>query len=155
VKPIALLEFASTVIELDRGFYDEIVAQARAEVPNEACGLIAGKEGVPVRLYPMRNAERSPVTYRFDAKEQYRVMTEIDDEGLEIYAIYHSHTHTEAYPSATDRARAHREDSLTLELSPWFPGTRYLIVSLAEQEPVLRGFTFEGGQPVEENVRIA
>ena len=143
------------MIELDRGFYDEIVAQARAEVPNEACGLIAGKEGVPVRLYPMRNADESPVTYRFDAREQYRVMTEIEDEGLEIFAIYHSHTHTEAYPSATDRARAHREDPVTGELSVWFPGTRYLILSLAGPEPILRGFTFEKGQPVEEDVRIA
>jgi proteasome lid subunit RPN8/RPN11 len=143
------------VIELDRGFYDEIVAQARAEVPNEACGLIAGKEGVAVRLYPMRNADESSTTYRFDAKEQYRVMTEIEDEGLEIFAIYHSHTHTEAYPSATDRARAHREDPVTGELSAWFPGTRYLVLSIAESEPVLRGFTFEKGQPVEEDVRIA
>jgi proteasome lid subunit RPN8/RPN11 len=150
-----LLEFRSTVIELDRGFYDEIVAHARAEVPNEACGLIASKEGVPYRLYPMRNADESPVTYRFDAKEQYRVMSEIEDEGLDIYAIYHSHTHTEAFPSATDRARAHREDPATGELSPWFPGTRYLIVSLAEQEPILRGFTFENGQPFEEDVRFA
>ena len=143
------------MIELDRGFYDEIVAQARAEVPNEACGLIAGKEGVAVRLYPMRNADESSTTYRFDAKEQYRVMTEIEDEGLEIFAIYHSHTHTEAYPSATDRARAHREDPVTGELSAWFPGTRYLVLSIAESEPVLRGFTFEKGQPVEEDVRIA
>ena len=143
------------MIELDRGFFDEIVAQARAEVPNEACGLIAGKEGVPVRLYAMRNADESPTTYRFDAKEQYRVMTEIEDEGLDIFAIYHSHTHTEAFPSATDRARAHREDPLTGELAAWFPGTRYLILSLAESEPVLRGFTFQNGQPVEEDVRIA
>jgi [CysO sulfur-carrier protein]-S-L-cysteine hydrolase len=142
------------VIELDRGFYEEIVAQARAEVPNEACGLIAGKEGVPVRLYPMRNADESPTTYRFDPKEQYRAMTEIEDEGLEIYAIYHSHTHTEAFPSATDRARAHREDPGSGELMAWFPGTRYLIVSVAEERPVLRAFTFEDGKPVEEEVRI-
>jgi len=142
------------VIELDRGFYEEIVAQARAEVPNEACGLIAAKEGVPVRLYPMRNADQSPVTYRFDAKEQYRVMSEIEEEGLDIFAIYHSHTHTEASPSATDRARAHREDPDTGRPEAWFPGTRYLIVSLAEHEPVLRAFIFREGEPVEEDVKI-
>jgi len=142
------------VIELDRGFYEEIVAQARAEIPNEACGLIAGKEGVPVRLYPIRNADESPTTYRFDPKEQYRAMTEIEDEGLEIYAIYHSHTQTEAFPSATDRARAHREDPRSGQLMAWFPGTRYLIASLAEERPVLRAFTFEDGKPVEEEVRI-
>jgi proteasome lid subunit RPN8/RPN11 len=142
------------VIELDRGTFDQIVAQARAEAPSEACGLIAGKEEVPFRIYPMRNADESPMTYRFDAKEQYQVMNEIEDEGLDIYAIYHSHTHTEAYPSATDRARAHWEDPRTGELTPIFPGTRYLILSLAGPEPVLRGFTFEKGEPVEEEVAI-
>ena len=142
------------MIELDRATFDQIVAQARAEVPNEACGLIAGKEGVPFRLYPMRNADASHVTYRFDAKEQYRVMTEIEDEGLDIYAIYHSHTHTEAYPSATDRARAHWDDPRTGEPTAIFPGTRYLILSLANEQPVLRGFRFENGEPVEEEVSI-
>ena len=134
--------------------FDEIVTHARAELPNEACGLIAGKEGVPYRVYQMRNADRSPVAYRFDPMEQYRVMNELEDEGLDIHAIYHSHTHTEAFPSATDRARAHWTDPRTGESAPIFPETRYLILSLAEQEPVLRGFRFQGGEPVEEDVRI-
>ena len=142
------------MIELERGFFDEIVAHAREEAPDEACGLISGKEGRPVTVHRMRNADESPTTYRFEPKEQYRVMSEIEDEGLDIYAIYHSHTRTEAYPSATDRARAHREDPATGELAAWFPGTRYLIVSLAEEQPVLRGFTFRDGGPVEEEVRI-
>jgi proteasome lid subunit RPN8/RPN11 len=134
--------------------FDEIVTQAHAELPNESCGLIAGKEGVPFRIYPMRNVDRSPDTYRFDPTEQYRVMNELEDEGLDIYAIYHSHTHTEAFPSATDRGRAHWTDPRTGESASIFPGTRYLILSLAEQEPVLRGFRFQGGEPVEEDVRI-
>jgi len=142
------------VIELERGFFDEIVAHAREEAPDEACGLISGKEGRPVTVHRMRNADESPTTYRFEPKEQYRVMSEIEDEGLDIYAIYHSHTRTEAYPSATDRARAHMQDPATRELTAWFPGTRYLIVSLADTEPVLRGYRFEDGQPVEEDVRI-
>ena len=142
------------MIELDRGLYEEIVAHARDEVPNEACGLISGKEGRPVAVYRMRNADQSSSTYRFEPKEQYRVMSEIEDEGLDIYAIYHSHTHTEAYPSATDQARAHLKDPVTGELAPWFPGMRYLIVSLSQAQPVLRGFRFEEGRPVEENVRI-
>jgi proteasome lid subunit RPN8/RPN11 len=142
------------VIDLERGMFDEMLTHARAELPNEACGLIAGKEGVPFRVYPMRNADESRVTYRFDPMDQYRVMNELEDEGLDIYAIYHSHTHTEAFPSATDRRRAHWEDPGTGESTPIFPGTRYLILSLAEGQPVLRGFTFEGGHPVEEEVRI-
>jgi proteasome lid subunit RPN8/RPN11 len=142
------------VIELERGMFDEIVLHARAELPNEACGLIAGKEGVPFRVYPMRNADHSPVTYRFDPMEQYRVMNELEEEGLDIFAIYHSHTHTEAFPSPTDRGRAHWKDPRTGESAPIFPRTRYLILSLAEQQPVLRGFTFDGGEPLEEDVRI-
>jgi proteasome lid subunit RPN8/RPN11 len=142
------------VIDLDQIVFDEILAQARGELPNEACGLIAGKEGVPFRVYPMSNADGSPMTYRFDAKEQYRVMNEIEDEGLELYAIYHSHTHTEAYPSATDRARAHWKDPQTGDPAPIFPGTRYLILSLEGPHPVMRGFTFEGGDTLEEEVRI-
>ena len=134
--------------------FEEILAQAWAELPNEACGLIAGKEGVPFRLYPMRNADESSMTYRLDAQEQYRVMNEIEDEGLDLYAIYHSHTQTQAFPSATDRARAHWDDPATGEPKPAFPGTRYLVLSLADEEPVLRGFTFERGEPVEEEVTI-
>jgi proteasome lid subunit RPN8/RPN11 len=153
-----LLEFARRkdvlVIELDRSFFQEMVEQALAETPNEACGVIAGKEGRPLRLYRMRNIDESPKTYQFDAAEQYRVTSEIEDEGLELWAIYHSHTHTKAFPSATDRARAHMKDPATDELVPWFPGTLYLIVSLAETEPLLRGFRFVEGEPVEEEMRI-
>jgi proteasome lid subunit RPN8/RPN11 len=131
------------MIELDRSFFDEIVEQALAELPNEACGLIAAKEGIPVRLYPMHNADESPTTYRLDPKEQLRVFDEIEDDGLELYAIYHSHTHTEAYPSPTDRRQA------------FYPEAYYLLVSLADrEEPVLRGFRILDGEVTEEEVRI-
>lgn len=142
------------MIELDRTFFEEIVEQALAERPNEACGLIAGKEGRPLRLYRMRNVDESRTTYRFDSVEQHHVTTEIEDEGLDVWAIYHSHTHTEAFPSPTDRAQAHMRDPETDRLVPWFPGTLYLIVSLAEATPVLRGFRFVDGEAVEEEVRI-
>ena len=142
------------MIELDRAFFEQIVEQARSELPNEACGVIAGRDGRAVRVCPMRNVDESPLTYRLDAKEQYRVMSEIEDAGLDLWAIYHSHTRTEAYPSATDRARAHWEDPSSGELVPTYPGTRYLILSLRDEEPVLRAFRFEDGEPVEEEVRI-
>jgi len=144
------------VIRLERRFHDQIVHQAQEEFPNEACGLIAGKDGVPARLYRMRNEDDSPKTYRFESKEQNRVMNEIDGQGLDLWAIYHSHPATEAYPSKTDRERAHTEwvDPETGEHLPWFPGTYYLIVSLRDDKPVLRAFRFEQGVPVEEEVRI-
>ena len=91
----------------------------------------------------MRNADESPTTYRLDAREQLRVFDEIDDEGLELFAIYHSHTHTVAYPSPTDRRQA------------FYPEAYYLLVSLADRDaPALRGFRILDGEVTEEEVRI-
>ena len=140
--------------ELPRSLYEEIVAHARDGLPNEACGVIAGESGRPVQVYPMTNAEQSPVVYRFDEKEQLEVFSEIDEKGWDLLAFFHSHTHTEAFPSPTDRAHAHWTDPITGEEAPTYPDTRYLILSLAEQEPVLRAFNFQGGDPLEEDVII-
>jgi [CysO sulfur-carrier protein]-S-L-cysteine hydrolase len=142
-------------MELPSAMVDEMVAHARAGLPNEACGVLAGADGRPERVFPMRNAEESPVVYRFDGNEQLRVFGEIEDNGWELLAIFHSHTHTEAYPSPTDRAQAHWRDPVTGQEAAAYPGVRYLILSLAEQEPVLRAFTFPDGEPVEEEVRIS
>ena len=132
------------MIELDAALYEEIVAQALREFPNEACGLIAGKDGVPSKVYAMKNADASPVTYRLDPKEQLQAFNDIDDSGWELWAIYHSHTHSEAYPSETDRGQA------------FYPEARYLILSLEDREhPVLRGFRIEDGAVTEQEVKVA
>ena len=131
------------MIELDRSQYDEIVAHCQAEYPNEACGLVAGKEGVAVRVITMRNADASPATYRLDAEEQFRVFSEMDDEGLDVWGIFHSHTHSEAYPSATDRRQA------------LYPEANYLILTLQDRSaPKLRGFRILDGEVTEEDVMI-
>jgi proteasome lid subunit RPN8/RPN11 len=142
-------------MEIPSAMVDDMVAHARAGLPNEACGVLAGANGRPERVFPMRNAEASPVVYRFDGNEQLRVFAEIEDNGWELLAIFHSHTHTEAYPSPTDRAQAHWRDPVTGREAAAYPEVRYLILSLAEQEPVLRAFTFRDGEPVEEEVRIS
>lgn len=141
-------------LELPRALFEEIVAHAWAGLPNEACGVVAGADGRALRVYPMRNAEQSPVVYRFDGREQVKVFGDIEDRGWEVLAFFHSHPHTEAYPSATDRARAHLEDPLSGEEVLSYPGVRYLIVSLREEPPVARAFRFEDGEAVEEDVRI-
>ena len=129
------------VIELNRVFFDEIVRLAREEFPNEACGLIAAGDGRPEKLFPMRNADTSPVTYRLDPKEQLKVFNDIDERGWELWAIYHSHTHSQAYPSETDRRQA------------FYPEARYLILSLENRDdPVLRGFRIVDGEVSEEEV---
>ncbi|HEY7667614.1 MAG TPA: M67 family metallopeptidase [Actinomycetota bacterium] len=131
--------------ELDGVFYKEIVEQALREFPNECCGVIAADgDGRPVKVFPMRNADASPVTYRLDGKEQLQIFDRIDDEGWDLWAIYHSHTHSEAYPSDTDRKLA------------FYPDARYLVLSLADREaPVLRSFFIRDGDVTEEELTIA
>jgi len=131
------------VIEIEHAFYQAIVEQALREFPNEACGLVAAKEGSPVKVYGMRNADASPVTYRLEPKEQLQVFNDIDEQGWELWAIYHSHTHSEAYPSETDRRQA------------FYPEARYLILSVENREdPVLRGFRIVSGEVTEEEVSV-
>ena len=101
--------------------------------------VIAARDGSPVRVIPMKNADASPVTYRLDGTEQLRVFDAIEDEGLELWAIYHSHTHSEAYPSETDIRLA------------FYPDARYLLLSLADRAaPVLRSFWIRDGEVTEE-----
>jgi proteasome lid subunit RPN8/RPN11 len=135
--------------------FDEMTAHAVAGLPNEACGLIAGEDGEPVRLYPMRNAEESPVVYRFDDQEQLEVFSEVERKGWSLLGFFHSHTHTDAFPSPTDVARAHWTDPVTQEQVPAFPDTTYLILSLRDRDrPHVRAFHFRAGDPVEEKVTI-
>ena len=129
--------------ELDGVFYKEIVEQELREFPNECCGVIAAADGAPVKVFTMRNADASPVTYRLDGREQLLVFDEMDDQGWELWAIYHSHTHSEAYPSETDQRLA------------FYPDARYLLLSLADRgEPVLRSFWIRDGDVEEEELTI-
>ena len=130
--------------QLDGVFYKEILEQALREFPNEACGLIAAEEGVPVRVYTMTNADASPATYRLDGKEQLRVFDELDELGWDLWGIYHSHTHSEAEPSDTDRRLA------------FYPDSRYLVLSLADRDaPVLRSFFIRDDTVEEEELTIS
>ncbi|HJS26789.1 MAG TPA: M67 family metallopeptidase [Actinomycetota bacterium] len=131
------------MLELDRGFFDEMVGHGLAGFPNEACGLLAGKEGRPIKFFPMTNQDASPVSYRLDAKEQLAVFTELDDEGWDLLGIFHTHTHSEAYPSETDLRQA------------FYPEATYLVMSLSDRaNPVLRGFALQDGLVAEEEVRV-
>ena len=136
--------------ELDGVLYKEIVEQGLREFPNECCGLIAAVGDVPTKGFPMKNADASPATYRLDGTEQLRVFDQMEQAGLDLWAIYHSHTHSEAYPSPTDIQRAHYPDG-----SPTYPGIRYLLLSLEERaKPVLRSFLFVDGEVTEEELTI-
>ncbi len=105
----------------------EMVEHCRAERPNEACGILAGRDGLVTSVFKMTNALASPVRYRLVPIEQLRVQNEIDERDLEEVAPFHSHTRTEAYPSPTDVKEA-------------LGDIPYVIVSLASDPPVIRAF---------------
>jgi [CysO sulfur-carrier protein]-S-L-cysteine hydrolase len=134
------------VLEIRRDLVDAIIAHARRDHPDEACGIVAGPIGSdrPERLVPMTNAERSPTFYRFDSLEQLKVWREMDDRDEEPVVIYHSHTSTDAYPSRTDISYASE------------PTAHYLLVSTREElaEPELRSYRIVDGVVSEEAVRI-
>lgn len=139
-------------MQLDRGFFDEMVEHGLAAFPNESCGLLAGKEGRPVKFFPMRNADASPVTYRLDPREQLTVFDEMDDQGWDLLGIFHTHTHSEAFPSATDVERALAPEGGQAT----YPGVTYLVMSLADRaDPVLRAFEIaDGGMVTEEELEL-
>jgi proteasome lid subunit RPN8/RPN11 len=101
---------------------DAMIAHARADHPDEACGVIVGPEGSdqPVRMVEMLNADRSPTFFRFDPQEQFALHKELMANDEEIVVVYHSHTSTEAYPSRTDISYAAE------------PQAHYVLVSTAE-----------------------
>jgi proteasome lid subunit RPN8/RPN11 len=133
------------VLRISQALYDEIVAHARRDHPDEACGIIAGPAGSdrPERLVPMLNAARSPTFYEFDSMEQLRVWRGMDDRDEEPVVIYHSHTATEARPSRTDINLASE------------PGAHYVLVSTREPDVTeFRSFRIVEGEVTEEPVEI-
>nr|WP_272918259.1 M67 family metallopeptidase [Gordonia sp. SID5947] len=124
---------------------DAMVAHARADHPDEACGIIAGPEGSdsPERFVAMVNAERSPTFYRFDSTEQLKVWREMDRLDEEPVVIYHSHTATEAYPSRTDISFASE------------PNAHYVLVSTRDAESAeIRSYRIVDGVVTEEPIEI-
>ncbi|MEV0948547.1 M67 family metallopeptidase [Rhodococcus sp. NPDC049939] len=122
---------------------EAMVAHARADHPDEACGIIAGPEGSdrPERHIPMLNAERSPTFFRFDSGEQLKVWRAMDDADESPVVIYHSHTATEAYPSRTDISLASEPDAHYVLISTRDPGVHELrsyriIDGVVAEEPV-------------------
>ena len=139
----------TAVLSIARDHLDAMVAHARADHPDEACGVIVGPAGsdTPTRFVAMTNADRSPTFFRFDPTEQLRLYRGMDDADEEIVVVYHSHTATEAYPSRTDIAYAAE------------PQAHYVLVSTAESGagdgPVsVRSYRIVDGQVSEEELRV-
>jgi [CysO sulfur-carrier protein]-S-L-cysteine hydrolase len=137
------------VLKIAREHVSAIIAHARDDHPDEACGVIVGPEGsdVPTRLVRMINADRSPTFFRFEPQEQFALYKQMSTAGEEIVVVYHSHTATEAYPSRTDISLASE------------PQAHYVIVSTAEPSatdgPVsVRSFRIVDGAVTEEEIDV-
>jgi [CysO sulfur-carrier protein]-S-L-cysteine hydrolase len=121
-------------LRISRQLLGELVAHARAEAPNECCGIVAARDGRAVAVHRTRNIHASPLRFEMDPAEQLRVLDEIEDAGLELGAIYHSHTRSEPVPSLTD-----------VNLARWWPEPLWVIVGLEHDEPDVRAWRIVDG----------
>ena len=130
-------------LRIPRRIADELLAHARAEVPNEACGILAGSlaDGLATSYHPARNADASPYVYTVHPEDLVRIVFAIDDAGEDLLAIFHSHTHTPAVPSPTDRRQAHYPDAFYLLAT--------LLVPDAPAADALRAWRIRDGQATE------
>jgi proteasome lid subunit RPN8/RPN11 len=121
-------------MRIARSLLDRVIEHARAEAPNECCGMIAAVDGRAVEVHPTTNTAHSPLRYEIDGKEQYELQTAIEDAGRDLGAIYHSHTRSAPVPSQTDINLA------------FYPESLYVIVGVAGPEPEVRAWRIVDGQ---------
>jgi proteasome lid subunit RPN8/RPN11 len=147
-------ELEGPEVRLTTSHYEVIVGHCFDGLPDEACGLLAGPLEDPTgpgslptgeirAVYPCRNADQSARTYTVDSRDYLRAMRDAEDHGDEIIGVWHSHTHTDAYPSTTDVRQAVD------------PSWAYVIVSLKHGEPVLRAYRIRDGVITEMPVEVA
>jgi [CysO sulfur-carrier protein]-S-L-cysteine hydrolase len=125
-------------MRIPRELYEQMIEHARAEAPNECVGLLASRNGDAVKLYRASNAAASPLRFEIDGAEQIRYHNDIEEAGLELGAIYHSHTRTAPAPSQTD-----------ISFAAGWPGVLWVIVGLASEEPDVRTWRIDGARVTE------
>ncbi len=132
------------MLSLPKPVHDQMVAHCLSGLPEEACGLLGGDLGTGevTTCYPTRNLAASATLYTVDPKEHLRADRDAESQGRSIIGVFHSHTHTEAYPSPTDVAQAPD------------PGWHYVLVSLRDIQPVVRSYRIVDGVITEEPVRL-
>ena len=129
-------------MRVPRALYDEIVAHAHEQAPNECCGMIAARDGEAVAVHRATNTAASPFRYELDPMEQYRIHAAIEDGGGELGAIYHSHRRSDPVPSQTDINLA------------FYPESLYVIVGLMAETPDVRAFRIVDGEVAEASLEI-
>lgn len=137
-----VIEVGETPLRLDRATWDALVDHARSDVPFEVCGLLGIEPDGTIHLHRIANDERSMTYYVMNPKQMLRAMRTIEDNEQEL-VIYHSHTHTRAWPSATDIRLAH------------YPEATYLIITLQDRDhPDMRAFRIVDGEVTERSVEV-
>jgi [CysO sulfur-carrier protein]-S-L-cysteine hydrolase len=137
-------------VRIPNPLWHDMVAACLDGLPDEACGLLAGPvepdgrpSGSVAAVYPCRNADASARTYTVDSQDQLKAMRDAAKRDLDIVGVYHSHTHTDAYPSATD---------IRQSVDPnWW----YVIVGLRHGEPDVRAWLLADGTVREERIEVA
>ena len=129
-------------MRISRELLDDVIAHARADAPNECCGMIASRNGEAVAVHRARNRAASPLRYEIDGMEQYKIQSAIEDAGLELGAIYHSHTRSAPEPSQTDINLA------------FYPEALYVIVGLEHDAPDVRAWTIVDGQVSQASLEV-
>ena len=129
-------------MRISRQLLDEVIAHAREDAPNECCGMIASRDGEAVAVHRARNKAASPLRYEIDGMEQYKIQSAIEDAGLELGAIYHSHTRSAPEPSQTDINLA------------FYPEALYVIVGLEHDEADVRAWSIVHGQVAEAQLEV-
>jgi proteasome lid subunit RPN8/RPN11 len=130
-------------VRIPREMLDRMVEHARREAPNECVGVLGTRDGEPQLLVEAENARRSPLAYEIAPQELLRVHDRLDEDDLEVGAIYHSHTRTEPVPSQTDINLA------------FYPEALYIIVGLADAEPDVRAYRIVDGEVTSAELEVA
>ncbi len=135
------------MIRISQKFIDQMIEHSKSEDPNECCGILAGTNGNISKLYKIRNASPSPYRYVMDPQEMLTSIQDADENGIDLVAFYHSHTHSPAYPSETDTRMAVE--------SGWVDFC-YVLVSLEDEDkPVVRFYVIDSdGEVLEEETQI-
>ena len=122
---------------------EEVITHCRSKYPKEACGILAGRNGIVEQIYPMTNAEDSPIGYSMDPKEQLLVEKQMRSRGHQMVGIYHSHTASPAYPSSVD---------VSLAISP---DISYVLVSFKDSaRPEVKSYRIRDGAVVAEDLHV-
>jgi [CysO sulfur-carrier protein]-S-L-cysteine hydrolase len=140
------------MLAIKKNDLQSIINHCIAGLPNEACGMLGGRDGGVEKVYLMRNAKPGPDYFEMDAEEQFRVMKELRAAGLDLVCLFHSHPAGKAYPSGVDVERAYWPGTQL----PNYPDATYMIVSLMDlTRPVVRGFTIAEGSVAEVPLTVA